>query len=146
MDGQTRPHVFLLERAQGTHESHNLQTGRMKAVRQLAHAAGKAGNAGSGLGLAAGFSKLQREYRQLLADVIVEFARDARALAFLSVQQPSTDVADAIIAAGEVLLTSLQLTLCLSALTRLDQQPGNERALRQEDCAGAEQIGAVALP
>src|SRR5215203_2187289 len=131
MDGQTRPHVFLLERAQGTHESHNLQTGRMKAVRQLAHAAGKAGNAGSDLGLAAGFSKLQREHGQLLADVIVEFARDARALAFLSRQQPSTYVADAVIAAREFLLTPVQLTLRLAALMRLDQQPGDERALRQ---------------
>ena len=88
----------MLEALEGGDQADQPQLGRMQSVRQIVHAPGdvrargSAASSASVLALvltgAAQQLEIDRQERHLLADVVVQLARDPGALGFLRVQQP----------------------------------------------------------
>ena len=92
----------------------------MQTVRQVVHVSGNLLSArpclgGEPLGFArigaAHLVEIHGQQRQLLADVVVQFARDPRTLGLLRVEQSRPEVADPLVARTKTVLASAQLDL-----------------------------------
>src|SRR5215472_5448472 len=55
--------------------------------------------------------QIDRQYRELLIDVVVQFPRDAGALRILLAEQPSTQMTDSVVAHAQARLAPTQLAL-----------------------------------
>ena len=108
---QARLRQLTLQALQRRDEAHQPQLGRMQPVRQFVHAAGNILRPVHGvvghrdrvaLGRAAEQLEVDLQQRHLLADVIVQLARDPRPFGFLRVQQPRAKIADAFVAAAQL--------------------------------------------
>src|SRR5262249_38906264 len=82
---------------------------------------------------------------QLLADVVVQLAGDVRPLALLRLDQPRAEIADAIVARAQALLTVDQPLLGTAPPATLHQQARNQRGLREEHDQRGEDVRPIAL-
>src|SRR5262245_16490418 len=125
----------------------------MEAVRKLVQTLGYALRLRQGLrsallsilGAAQRF-ELNRQHEHPLADVVVQLACDPGTLAFLCSQQTRREIAIALIAPEELALARPQFSFRLSPSPALNQQPGNQGALREEQGDGAEDVCLVTVP
>src|SRR3954451_19064319 len=137
----------------GGGEAEEPQLRRMETVRELVQALGYALRQRQGLrsaplsilGAVQRF-ELNRQHEHPLADVVVQLARDPGTLAFLGSQQTRREIAVALIAPEKLALARPQLSFRLSPSPALNQQPGNQDALREEQSDGAEDVGFVTVP
>src|SRR6188472_2543410 len=127
----------------------------MKAMREIVHARADVLSAFERFG-SSGFVmavrrppqqlQLDRQYGQLLADVVVQLPGDAGTLLLLRLQQPPAEVADAVVTRLQRRLAPTQLLFGLSPSRSLNGQPSDQRSLRQEGRHGADNIESVTLP
>src|SRR4051794_36284545 len=136
----------------GGDEAEELQLRRMEAVRKLVQALGYAlrhrqGLRGTPLSIIGAVQRfeLNRQHEHPLADVVVELACDAGTLAFLGAQQTRREIAVALIAPEQLALARPQLSFRLPPSPALDQQPGNQDALREEQSGGADDVAFVTV-
>ena len=90
--------------------------------------------------------ELDRQQRQLLADVVVQFARDARPLGFLRGDQPAGEIADPGVAAAKLRLALEDALFGLTALSSMHEQTGDEHRLYEQHRDCANDVELVALP
>src|SRR4029453_2965196 len=90
--------------------------------------------------------EIHRQQRHLLADVVVQFACETRALSLLRAQQASAEVTDALGVPLQFLLIPAHLLLGAFAARRLHEQTDNQCCLREQECARADDIPPVTLP
>ena len=142
----------------GRDETNQLELGWVQLVREIVNAGRNPGRAIRGVmgalqGVRArrvdGVTKLfelDRQQRQLLADVVVQFARDARPLGFLRGDQPAGEIADPGVAAAKLCLALEDALFGLAALPSVHQQAGDEQRLYQQHRECANDVELVALP
>src|SRR6188768_4375765 len=127
----------------------------MQTVRQVVHVLGDASSQIQrfsrlelGLLLAGSAQQLEidRQDRELLADVIVQLARDAGAFGFLCAQQARPEVADASVTHLQVRLTSAQRVLGAAAACALNQQSCDQQRLNHENREGTDDVVPEAMP
>ena len=90
--------------------------------------------------------ELDRQQRQLLADVVVQFARDARPLGFLRGDQTAGEIADPGVAVAKFCLALEDALFGLTALPSMHEQTGDEQRLDQQHRDRADDVELVALP
>ena len=79
--------------------------------------------------------EIDLQQRHLLADVVVQLARDPRALGFLRVQQPRAEVADSLVAGEQLRLLAVSCSSARRRLTLCTSSPRDQRRLRQKERA-----------
>src|SRR5439155_11141689 len=82
----------------------------------------------------------------LLADVVVQLARDTRALGFLGRDEPCAEIVNALVAGAQLFFASPDLPLGLSPPRPLNEHTGDQRGLREEERRHDEDVELVALP
>src|SRR5262249_41971613 len=97
-----------------------------------------------------GFSPHQIEVEceqcQLLADVVVQLARDARPLRLLRAEQASAEIADPLVAGAELLRAVPRLPFSGQPSALLKKQADDERNLRQQHRGGHDHVLADPMP
>src|SRR6185436_13140917 len=97
----------------------------MQTMREIAHALADVLRAVEYLSerIAAASHQLQvdLQHRELLADVVVQFARDSRALGLLCLQEPRAKIADSVITGAQRRLAVANLPLSLPSPRALHQ-------------------------
>ena len=131
---------LALKAVERRHQADQPQLGRMQPVRQIVHALGdcsardsaprRPAAASAPDAVLPSSSRSIFEQRHLLADVVVQLARNPRALGFLRVQQPRAEVADPLVAVRSSAWLPTHLRLGLSPSRPLNEQPGDQRRLR----------------
>ena len=66
--------------------------------------------------------EIHREQGDLLADIVVQFAGEARTFGVLGLEQPRPEIADALVAAAQLLVAATHVLLCLPSHPSLQQQ------------------------
>ncbi len=90
--------------------------------------------------------EIDRQHRELLADIVVQFARKPGVLLFLGREQSPAEVANAIVARTKLFLARTQPLLGLTASVSLKEQARDQRRLRQHQRRRADDVASVAIP
>jgi hypothetical protein len=154
-DGNARLRELALQAVQRGHQANEPQLGGMQAERQVAHAPGNAldsaqrvaGQAsGSFLRACAQQFEIHGQHGHLLTDVVVQVSSNPRTLVILRMQQPPAQIADSVVAPPQLVLFLQQPLFRLLPSRSLNQQPGDERHLNEQQQNRAHDVKAVPIP
>ena len=84
--------------------------------------------------------ELDREQRQLLAHVVVQFARDPHALHFLGADETAREVTYPLVAGVELGFAFQEALLGSPSFVALQEQPGDEKGLHEQQRCRADDI------